>query len=189
MALLHEILAHNERFVAERSRPVSKQPQKKFVIFTCMDARLVEFLEPALGIRRGDAKVLKNAGNSLIDPQGGMIRSLVVAVHALDCHEIFVIGHTDCGMSQIDEVKLEKTMIERGVPSEAIAALEPSLREWLGAFHHPMENVQDVVQKIRDNALIPAEVPVHGLIFDPVQGRLQLVTDGYEAQAKARTGA
>src|SRR5690606_33184671 len=149
-----------------------------FVIFTCMDTRLVEFLEPAMGIKRGDAKMLKNAGNSLIDPQGGMIRSLVVAVHALGCEEIFVIGHTDCGMSQIDEKQLEATMIERGVPPEAIAALQPSLRDWLGAFHHPIENVWEVVEKIRENALIPRSVPVHGLIFDPVEGKLRLLTDG-----------
>jgi carbonic anhydrase len=178
--LLHEILEHNAQFVVERNRPVSKAPQKKFCIFTCMDTRLVDFLEPAMGIRRGDAKMLKNAGNSLIDPQGGMIRSLVVAVHALGCEEVLVIGHTDCGMSQIEEVKLEQKMLASGVPPEAIATLQPSLRDWLGAFHHPVENVQDVVQKIRENPLIPKAVPIHGLIFDPVEGRLKLLTEGYE---------
>jgi len=188
MALLHEILEHNQRFVAERSRPVSKTPQKKIVIFTCMDTRLVEFLEPAMGIKRGDAKMLKNAGNSLIDPQGGMIRSLVVAVHVLGCEEIFVIGHTDCGMSQIDEEKLERKMLESGVPPEAIAALQPSLRDWVGAFHQPMENVQEVVRKIRENPLIPPGVPVHGLIFDPEVGKLRLLSDGYEAAARLVNG-
>ena len=181
MALLHEILENNKRFMVEQNRTISSRPQKKFVIFTCMDTRLVDFLEKAMGIRRGDAKMLKNAGNSLIDPQGGMIRSLVVAVHALNCHEIFVIGHSDCGMSKIDENKLEESMLARGVPSEAIASLQPSLRDWLGAFHFPEENVREVVRKIRENVLIPHDVPVHGLIFDPDEGKLRVLTEGYEA--------
>lgn len=184
MALLHEILAHNERFVAERKLPLTGEPRRKLVIFTCMDTRLVEFLEPALGIRRGDAKVIKNAGATLIDPQGGVIRSLVVAIHVLGCEEILVIGHTDCGMTKIDEAELERRMVESGVPAEAIARLRPSLKEWVGAFHHPIENVEDVVERIRSNPLIPERVPVHGLVFDPAEGRLRLVADGYAAAGR-----
>jgi len=185
MTLLHEILEHNARFVVERTKPVTKSPQKKVAIFTCMDTRLVDFLEQAMGIGRGDAKMLKNAGNTLIDPQGGMVRSLVVAIYALGCEEVLVIGHRDCGMSQIDEGKLEQAMLDRGVPHEAIHALQPSLREWIGAFHHPVENVHDVVAKLRDNPLIPKNVPIHGLIFDPVAGRLELLSEGYAAAGRA----
>jgi carbonic anhydrase len=181
MAMLDEILAHNTRFVEERLTGCSKVPQRRVAIFTCMDTRLVEFLEPAMGLGRGDAKVIKNAGATLIDPGGGVVRSLVVAVHALGCKEIFVIGHTDCGMAELDIRALEETMLSRGVPAEAIASLQPSLEEWLGAFHHPVENVERVVELLRDNPLIPKEVPIHGLIFDPREGRLDLVSGGYRA--------
>lgn len=177
--LLREILAHNERFVAERERPLTKAPAKKIVLFTCMDTRLVEFLEPAMGLRRGDAKVIKNAGNTVIDPAGGVVRSLVVAVYALGCQEIYVIGHRDCGMAQINEAELERRMVERGVSPAAIAALQPSLREWLGAFRDPYGNVTRVVEILRGNPLIPGDVPVHGLMFDPASGRLELLIDGY----------
>lgn len=177
--LLSEILAHNARFVEDRERPLTKSPTKKIALFTCMDTRLVDFLEPALGIKRGEAKVIKNAGNTVIDPNGGVIRSLVVAVHALGCEEIYVVGHRDCGMSQVDDDELEQKMIARGVPQEAIAALQPGLREWLGAFHDPYGNVRQVVGVIRQSPLIPNDVPVHGLMFDPVSGRLELLIDGY----------
>jgi carbonic anhydrase len=179
LSLLDEVLAHNARFVAERERPVTKSPAKRIALFTCMDTRLVEFLEPAMGLKRGDAKVIKSAGNTLVDPHGSVIRSLVVAIFALDCEEIYVIGHRDCGMAQIDEAELERKMLARGVPASAIAALQPSLRDWLGAFHDPVSNVAHVVQRIRENPLIPSDVPVHGLIFDPTDGRLELVTNGY----------
>lgn len=184
MEFLDEIMAHNERFVAERERPITKQPAKKIALFTCMDTRLVEFLEPAMGIRRGDAKVIKNAGNTLIDPAGGVIRSLVVAIFALGCEEVYVIGHKDCGMTQLDEGVLRERMLSRGVPAAAIDALEPGLAEWLGAFHDPVRNVLHVVEQMRENPLIPKDVPVHGLIFDPASGRLELLSSGYPA-AKA----
>jgi carbonic anhydrase len=183
MDLLNEILAHNERFVAERERPITSKPAKKIALFTCMDTRLVEFLEPAMGLRRGDAKVIKNAGNTIIDPNGGVVRSLVVAVHALGCEEIYVIGHLDCGMSKIDDEALEQKMLERGVPAEAINALQPGLREWLGAFHDPRGNVRHVVAVLRQSPFFPQDVPVHGLIFDPASGQLELLDNGYpEAQ-------
>lgn len=181
MALLDEVLASNQHFVQERLRPVTRAPAKKIAIFTCMDTRLVEFLEPAMGLKRGDAKVIKNAGNTIIDPQGGVMRSLVVAVHALGCEEIYVIGHLDCGMAHLDLVDLQRRMLDRGVPLEAITALQPSLGEWLGAFHHPNENVRDVVGVIRQSPLIPRDVPVHGLMFDPNSGKLDLLINGYQA--------
>lgn len=149
-----------------------------------MDTRLVEFLEPALGLRRGDAKMIKNAGNTLIDPGGGVVRSLVVAVHALQCEEIFVIGHKDCGMSQLDENALRHTMLERGVPASAIDALEPSLGEWLGGFHDPIGNVERVVELLRANPLIPRDVPIHGLIFDPGSGIAEVLVAGYAAAGR-----
>jgi carbonic anhydrase len=181
LALLDEILAHNARFVADRERPLTKQPSRQVAILTCMDTRLVEFLEPATGIRRGEAMVIKNAGATVLDPTGGVIRSLVVAVFALGCEEICVIGHRDCGMAQLDEAALRARMLARGVPAAALDALHPSLRDWLGAFHDPEGNVHRVVRTLRESPLIPADVPVHGLIFDPVGGRLDVLTSGYGA--------
>ena len=176
--LLDQILEHNARFVAERERPLSRAPAKKIALFTCMDTRLVEFLEPALGLRRGDAKVIKNAGNTIVDPTGGVMRSLVVAVYALGCEEIYVVGHRDCGMTELDSQALEQTMLARGVPADAVAGLRPSLGDWVGAFRDPEENVRNVVRIIRESPLLPDDVPAHGLMFDPATGRLDLIVRG-----------
>lgn len=183
MALLQDVLEHNARWVEARNRTITKVPQKKIAIFTCMDTRLVEFLEQAMGLGRGDAQVIKNAGNTLLHAQGGVVRSLVVAIFRLGVQEVFVIGHTDCGMAQIDEVELEEAMVARGVAREALANLQPGLREWLGAFRDPLRNVKRVVRMLRENPLIPKDVPVHGLMFDPASGLLQAVAED------ARSGA
>lgn len=183
MNLLNSILTANRNFIHPGAfPPLPKNPKKQFAIFTCMDTRLVDFLEPAMGIKRGDAKVIKNAGNTLVDPlHGGVIRSLVAAVFMLGVDEIFVIGHEDCGMAHIDPEQLKNTMIARGISSQAIETHVPDLAQWLGAFSCPSENVIEVVGKIRANPLIPNDVPIHGLIFCPNDGRLEVVVDGYSA--------
>lgn len=183
MSLLDEILTHNQRFVTDRARPLTKSPAKKIAIFTCMDTRLVDFLEQAMGLGRGDAMVIKNAGNTIIDPTGGVVRSLVVAVYALGCEEIFVIGHRDCGMAQLDEAELERRMLARGVPAAALEQLHSSLLEWVGAFHNPVGNVERVAALLRESPLFPNDVPVHGMIFDPHSGRLDLLVNGNDALA------
>ena len=184
MKLVRQVLEHNRRWVAQRGTALSKHPARQIAIFTCMDTRLVDFLEPALGIGRGDAKIIKNAGATLVDPGGSVVRSLVVAIYALGCKEVFVVGHRDCGMSQIRESRLHGVMRRRGVPESAISALRPSLRQWVGAFRNHNRNVRQVVDLLRANPLIARSVPIHGLMFDPASGRLDLVRDGYRARRK-----
>lgn len=179
MPLLDDVIAFNDRFVTEPQRTVSRVPAKNIVIFTCMDTRVVEFLEPAMGLKRGDANVIKNAGTTVLDPDGGVIRSLAVAVYALRCEEIFVIGHLDCGMTYLDVDKFQQQMLKRGVPEETIASLEPSLSDWLGTFRDANGNVERVVHLLRGNPLIPKDVPVHGLMFDPDTGKLEVLDGGY----------
>lgn len=185
MTLLDEIIAHNRKFTHPGAfPPLSKSPRKQLGIFTCMDTRLVDFLEPAMGLQRGDAKIIKNAGNTIIDPhQGGVIRSLVVAIYELGVEEIFVIGHEDCGMASVDGPGLRKKMIARGVEPAVIDRMMPDIGQWVGAFSHPRENVERVVRVLRDNPLLPKNVPIHGLLFCPNDGRLEVVSAGYGANA------
>jgi carbonic anhydrase len=183
MTLLDTILNANRKFVHPGAfPPLPKNPQKQFAIFTCMDTRLVDFLEPAMGIKRGDAKVIKNAGNTLVDSlHGGVIRSLVAAIFLLGVEEIFVIGHEDCGMAAVDATELKERMSRRGIDPRAVDVIVPDLAQWLGAFCCPKENVAEVAEKIRSNPLIPRDVPIHGLLFCPNDGRLEVIVNGYEA--------
>ena len=180
MKLLDSIVNTNRKFVRPGAfPPLPKNPKKQFAIFTCMDTRLVDFLEPAMGIKRGDAKVIKNAGNTIVDPNGGVIRSLVTAVFLLGVEEIFVIGHKDCGMSSVDADGLKEKMVARGIDRATIDAYVPDLGHWLGAFSCPEENVARVTGVIRSSPLIPKDVPVHGLIFCPNDGQLEVIVRGY----------
>ena len=89
--MLDEILENNKKFVEEfEGEKLSHHPQKKLAILTCMDCRLTGFLEPALGIGRGDAKIIKNAGNNIVDEDA--IRSIAAAIFNLGAEEVMVIG-------------------------------------------------------------------------------------------------
>ena len=191
MSMLQDILAVNASFCAsppidytEEDHHQSKLPQKQVAIITCMDTRLVNFLEPALGLARGDAKVIKTAGNSVTGVFDGTIRSLMVCIYELGVKEILVIGHHECGMSKTTSQSLTKTMLSRGVPKEAIHMIAKELKEWADEFQHPEQNIIDTVEAIRLNPLSPADVPVHGLIFHPRTGKLDVVIKGYDYAQK-----
>lgn len=172
--MLDEVLKANKNFVKDiEPKKMSHMPQKKLAIVTCMDTRLTGFLEPAMGIGRGDAKIIKNAGNTIVDRD--VIRSLAAAVYALGVEEIMVVGHYDCGMANVDPEKINAAMMDRGVSPKTVEDLD--LKEWIGAIDNEEENVVQNVKKIRGSPFIPSDVPVHGLIIDPYHGTLEVLVE------------
>src|SRR6188472_796324 len=94
MSVLPEILSHNAAFVRRREyEPMltDQFPNKRLVVVSCMDARLVELLPRALGLGNGDMKLIKNAGAIVTDPFGSVARSILVAVYELGASEVAVI--------------------------------------------------------------------------------------------------
>ncbi|KAF5089231.1 beta-class carbonic anhydrase [Methanobacterium aggregans] len=172
--MLDEVLKANANFVKEfEPKKMSHMPQKKLAVVTCMDTRLTGFLEHAMGIGRGDAKIIKNAGNTIVDRD--VIRSLAAAVYALGVEEIMVVGHYDCGMANVDPGKIRAAMMDRGVDQKTVTELD--LKEWIGAIDDEEKNVVQTVEKIRGSQFIPSDVPVHGLIIDLYQGKLKVLVE------------
>ena len=67
--MIDDILEYNRSFVAEKAYEpyiTDKYPAKKLAVLTCMDCRLTELLPKALGLRNGDAKIIKNAGGLIL---------------------------------------------------------------------------------------------------------------------------
>ena len=65
MSELSEILAYNQHFVETGEYEkyfTNKYPGRELAILSCMDARIIELLPNALGLKNGDAKLIKNAG-------------------------------------------------------------------------------------------------------------------------------
>ena len=172
--MLDEVLKANEDFVRNfEPKKMSHMPQKKLAVVTCMDTRLTGFLEPAMGIERGDAKIIKNAGNAVVDRD--VIRSVAAAIYALGVEEVMVVGHYECGMANVDPEKLIKTMKARGVDKKTL--LEVNIGEWIGAISDEEENVTKVVEEIKKSPFIPEDVPVHGLIIDLYDGNIKVLVE------------
>ena len=76
MTILENVLEDNKKFVENfEGEEMSHHAQKKLAILTCMDCRLIDFFEPALVLERGDAKIVRNAGNSIVGEDA--IRSII----------------------------------------------------------------------------------------------------------------
>lgn len=66
--IIEQLLEFNRQFVANRQYEqfvTSKYPDKKLAILSCMDTRLTELLPAALGLKNGDAKIIKMRAVSL----------------------------------------------------------------------------------------------------------------------------
>ncbi len=185
MSALSDILEHNATFVANREYEAFRTdrfPNKKMVIVTCMDTRLVELLPKAMNVRNGDVMMIKVAGGVVSHPFGSVMRSIFVALYKLDAQEIAVVGHHGCGMVDLHADELLDRATTAGVSPEVLRTLTHSgisLGNWLEGFERVEDSVRASVELIRNHPLLPASLPVHGLVMDPETGKLDLVVDGY----------
>ncbi|HWE03848.1 MAG TPA: carbonic anhydrase [Tepidisphaeraceae bacterium] len=187
MSALPEILAHNAAFVASKEYEeflTSPLPNKRLVIVTCMDTRLVELLPKAMGIKNGDVKMIKTAGAVVSHPFGSVMRSVLMAVYLLGAEEIAVVGHYGCGMTGLSPDTLLADAVNRGIPADTLATLDHAglnLRQWLTGFESPQAGVLASVGMIRNHPLLPKDVVVHGLIMQPDTGKLEVLTTAKSA--------
>lgn len=183
MTKLDEIIKYNENFVLNKTyEPYIKKRKNnknKITIISCMDTRLTELLPKALNINYGDAKIIKNAGASIIHPYGNTIRSTLITIYEFNVKEIFVIGHKDCGMTHIKYDKIVGKMNLRGINLNEIETNDINLKLWLKGFKSVKESIKQTCMNIISHPLIPNDIYVHGLIIDPTNGKLELVINGY----------
>ena len=161
--MIDEILKNNRQFVSEKAYEpfiTDKYPAKKLAILTCMDTRLTVLLQEALGIRNGDAKIIKNAGGIIPTETDTAIRSLLVAIYELGVNEVMVIHHSTCGACHMSYEEFRPHMLERGIPEET------------EGFHDTEASVRRTVAAIVNHPLVPKDVTVRGFIIDSVTGEL-----------------
>ena len=138
------------------------QAARGLAIVTCMDSRI----EPLgmLGLRRGDAKILRNAGGRVT---GDVLRTLVLATHLLAVNRILVVEHTECKMASAttDEVH-QQIHDSSGIDSRSLD------------FHlmdDQLASLANDVQRVRSSPYLPDGVEVGGFLFDVRSGRLSEV--------------
>ncbi|HET9083520.1 MAG TPA: carbonic anhydrase [Candidatus Limnocylindrales bacterium] len=155
------ILAENRRYTDAFDRSaLTAKPLSRLAVVACMDARLD--VEETLGLRTGDAHIIRNAGGLVTDD---VIRSLIVSVEMLGTQEIVLIEHTRCGLQDLDEDAL------RGRVAEDSDGRGDSDVMTFGAFTDLEENLRRQISILREHPFL-GRLAIHALIFDVSNGRL-----------------
>lgn len=181
--MINDIMEFNKEFVKNEKYKefvTDKYPDKKLAILSCMDTRLTTLLPAALGLKNGDAKIIKNAGGVILHPFGSIVRSLIVAIFELGVTEIMVIGHTDCGVQHLDSEEIISQMHERGISRETIDTLkfcEVDFDKWLSGFDTVESSVAETVHILKSHPLIPKDITINGYVMDSTTGELSLIED------------
>lgn len=174
--MIDDILLYNRQFVADeryRQYVTDKFPAKKLAVLTCMDTRLTELLPKALGLRNGDAKIIKNAGGLILSQTDSAVRSLLVAIYELGVKEIMVVHHSTCGACHMSYSEFKPHMLEHGIAEDILAEWEDKgVADWLEGFHDTEASVRRTVTAIVNHPLVPSDVVVRGFIIDSVTGEL-----------------
>src|SRR5258706_13678616 len=101
MSIISEILEHNRTFTQRKEYEefrTDQFPNKRLVVLSCMDTRLVELLPRAMGFRNGVVKMVKHAGAIVSHPFGSVMRSILLAIYELNAAGGVVVGHSGCGV-------------------------------------------------------------------------------------------
>ncbi len=182
---LQQILQANRDFCA-RIDPdkITKQATAcPYAIITCIDPRVnlesvgIAPFSPD-GQANSQVKVIRTAG------AGAEYRSLLMGIHLAGFKEIAVILHTDCGISQAHQEidTLIKNMRKKLSPAsfqefqDSLGQpFRENLLEWLGTFRDPRAAVRKQVRDIKDHPIAPADLIVHGLLYEVSAGRVELI--------------
>ncbi|MBR1405809.1 MAG: carbonic anhydrase [Bacteroidales bacterium] len=175
MSQIDQVLAFNRTYVnAKGYEPhlTDKFPDKKLAVVSCMDTRLSVLLQDALGLKNGDAKIIKNAGAVIPSPWDSAMRSLIVAVYELGVQEIMIVAHTSCGACHMHFSHFREEMLRRGIPESTLERKDVDLEAWLEGFHDTEASVRRTVAAVKEHPLIPSDVSVRGFIIDSATGEL-----------------
>jgi carbonic anhydrase len=107
-----DVLAANETYA--QGFPLAglqARAARGLAVLTCIDSRI----EPLamLGLRPGDAKILRNAGARVTDD---VLRTLVLASYLLGVDRAMIVAHTDCRMATGSEEEIHLAVREAGGP-------------------------------------------------------------------------
>ena len=176
MSVTDELLRNNEAYAASFDKgDLPLPPGKKVAVLACMDARLNPY--GALGLKEGDAHVIRNAGGVVTDDE---IRSLAISQRLLGTEEIILIHHTDCGMLTFTDDQFKRQIQDEvGIKPEWAAEAFPGSRRGCppvdrphqGEPVHPQEGFGAWFRLRREDREAARGPLSHGLAGAPHPGR------------------
>ncbi|MEV4563960.1 carbonic anhydrase [Nonomuraea sp. NPDC049419] len=164
MSAFDDLYAANATFAKEfGTSELTGRAARGLAVVTCMDSRI----DPLglLGLKPGDAKILRNAGARVTDD---VLRTLVLAVYLLGVERVLVMAHTDCGMSKVTDDDVHDLTQTHGVDTRMLDF--HTVSDQAGAMRHDLT-------RIRSTPFLPPGMPVAGALYDVHTGLLSPFPD------------
>jgi carbonic anhydrase len=155
------LLANRSYAEAFTGQGASKLPQRHVFVLACMDTRVDPL--PLLGLRPGDAHVVRNAGGRVTED---VIRSLVLSSALLGTRYAVVMHHTDCGLRAPSDEHVRASLRERGIYTGSMM---------IGSFDDLDASVRSDVRALATERLVGSSMTVWGLVHDVTTGQLRQV--------------
>jgi len=169
------LLARNEQFARTYSAAALGVPATQVFIVTCLDHRV----DPAivLGLRLGDAPVIRNAGGRITQAVIDDISYLAFLAEQLfgdqiaadSLFEVAIVHHTQCGTSLLADPGFRHQAAEATGRSEA--DLEASM------VADPHTTVKADVERLLSSPSLSPKVSVSGHVYDIDTGRVTTTVD------------
>jgi carbonic anhydrase len=157
-----DVLAANRALAGDdQLGKLEARAAKGLCVLTCMDSRIDPL--QMLGLARGDAKVLRNAGARVT---AEVLRDLVLAHHLLGAARVMVVAHTRCAMASGSEAALHEAIAAKGGPDTR------SLRFLVTGDQEAA--LREDVERIRSFSLLPG-ITAGGFVYELETGRLREV--------------
>ena len=175
MTRMNPLLERNEQFARTYTPAALGPPAAQLIAVTCLDHRV----DPAivLGLRLGDAPVIRNAGGRVTPAVIDDIAYLAFLAGQLfgdqledgRLFEVAVIHHTQCGTSLLADPGFRHQAAEATGLNEA--ALEAA------AVADPHITVKADVEHLLTSPLLSPKVSVSGHVYDIATGRVTTTVD------------
>lgn len=162
--------ANDEYIKSFKYSELTGTAQQGIAIVTCMDSRINPL--SVVGMRSGDAKILRNAGARVTED---VLRTLVLATYLLGVNRILIMPHTNCRMAQVDEAEIHREI-------DTKYGIDTSELEFKTVADQQAALIADV-QMVRNYRLLNTGVSVGGAIYDVATGKITPVDCQFFAQA------
>jgi carbonic anhydrase len=163
--MFDDLLDENRRFAADfEGAGMPARAAKGLALVTCMDTRMDPL--PVLGLRPGDAKIIRNAGGRVTRDA---LRSLILATRMLGVRRIAVMQHTDCALAFTTDDDIRQALGAEGVSDAA---------DWeFLAMADPDADLRRDVDAVRSCPLLAPGITVVGWRYDVQTGLVEQVIE------------
>jgi carbonic anhydrase len=181
MTSITPLLERNEQFARTYTPAPFALPAAQLLVLTCLDHRV----DPAivLGLRLGDAPVIRNAGGRVTPAVIDDLAYLAFLAGELSggqgtLFEVAVVHHTQCGTGFLADPGYRRRAAEATGLSEAALAAS--------AVADPHVTVRADVERLLAAPMLSPKVSVSGHVYDVATGRVTTTVDARYPTAQER---